>query len=136
MGRIYMPCPNRTSPTQSEKAQTHDNQPMKRSKDILEFIKASSREYCDFVSKTKGGGDFFSKSKHGKVRGQLLKVMKSCLGNKTLLETWTVIEESGLGQLLIKAYKRESKHPKKRLTFKHSKPMHEHFSISLILLQF
>ena len=52
------------------------------------------------------------------------------------METWTIFGESGLVQLLINAYKRESKHHRKRLTFKHSKPMQEHFSISLILLQF
>ena len=45
------------------------------------------------------------------------------LGNKTLVETWTVIEKSGLGHLLRNAYKRESKLQEKGPTFKHSKPM-------------
>ena len=58
------------------------------------------------------------------------------LGNKTLVETWTIIGESGLGQLLKNAYKRESKHQKKGSAFKHSKPMQENFNISIILLQF
>ena len=39
-------------------------------------------------------------------------------------------------QLLINAYKRESKRQNKGLTFKHSKPMQEHFSISAFLLFF
>ena len=60
----------------------------------------------------------------------------SYLGNNILVETWIVIEENGLGQLLINAYKRESKQQKKRPTSKHLKPLQEHFSISLILLQF
>ena len=58
----------------------------------------------------KYGGDFFSKSRDDRVRGQLLEVMESYLGNKTLVETWTIIEESGLGQLLKNAYKRASRH--------------------------
>ena len=44
--------------------------------------------------------------------------------------------ESGLVQLLRNAYKRELKHQSEGPTFKHSKPMQDHFSISLILLQF
>ena len=39
MGRIDMPRPNRASPIQSDKAQAHENQPMKRSKDIMEILK-------------------------------------------------------------------------------------------------
>ena len=42
---------------------------------------------------------------------------------------------SGLVQLLRNTYKRESKHQSKGPIFKHSKPMQEHFSISLIFLQ-
>ena len=52
------------------------------------------------------------------------------------METWTVIEESRLVQLLRNAYKRESKHQSKGPTFKHLKLMQEHFNISIILLQF
>ena len=64
--------------------------------------------------------------------------MESYLRNKTLVETLTVIRESGVGQLLGNVYKRESKHQKNGpgSTFEHSKPMQEYFSISLILLQF
>ena len=43
-------------------------------------------------------------------------------GNKTLVEIWIVIRESGLGQLLKNAYKRESKHQSKgRIINQHSK---------------
>ena len=65
--------------------------------------------------------NFFSKSGHDRVCGQLLKVVESYLRNKTLVETWTIIGESELGQLLINAYERESKHREKRPAFKHSK---------------
>ena len=55
---------------------------------------------------------------------------ESYFGNKTLVETWTIIEESGLRQLLINAYKKKSQHQSEGWTFKHSKPMQEHFSYS------
>ena len=43
-------------------------------------------------------------------------------GNKTLVEIWIVIRESGLGQLLKNAYKRESKNQSKgRIINQHSK---------------
>ena len=57
-----------------------------------------------------------------------------CSGRKLLGEQ-DFSEESGLGQLLRNAYKRESKHQKEGPTFKHSKPMQEHFNISLNFLQ-
>ena len=63
-------------------------------------------------------------------------VVECYLGNKNFMETWTIIGESGLGQLLINSYKTKSKHLKKGPTFKHSKPLQEHFNISLILLSF
>ena len=48
MGQIDMPSLNRTSLTQSEKAQAPDNQPMKRLKEIyknFKFVKVPSKEY-------------------------------------------------------------------------------------------
>ena len=55
---------------------------------------------------------------------------ESDLKNKTLVETWTVIGESGLEQLLRNAYKRELKHQSKgRIINQHSKQ-----SISAFLL--
>ena len=78
MGRIDMSNPNRRSPTQSQKAQAHDNQPIKRSSDIseiLKFVKAVSKEYFDFVSNVKYEGDFFSKQGHDRIREQWWKVI-------------------------------------------------------------
>ena len=43
MGRIYMPSSNHAKSIQSDKAQTHDNQSMKRSKDIFEILKKISK---------------------------------------------------------------------------------------------
>ena len=40
------------------------------------------------------GGDFFSKSGHGRVHEQLLEIVESYLENKTLMETWAIIGES------------------------------------------
>ena len=60
-----MTSSNRASSTQSDKVQAHENQFIKRSKDIYEnfkFVKVARKEYRGFVSKVKYGGDFFSKS--------------------------------------------------------------------------
>ena len=43
MSRIDMPSPNRTILTQFEKAKAHDNQPMKRSRDISRIFKFLSK---------------------------------------------------------------------------------------------
>ena len=76
--------PNRaqpsSSPTYSEKAQVHDNQPMKWSKDILwNFSICQSRKLrvVRLCLKRKSGGDFFSNPSHDMAkREQLLLVDK------------------------------------------------------------
>ena len=124
-----------SSPTQFDKDRAHENQPMKRSKDIFEIFKYFFKAIAENIK---------TLSQEQKWRRLFLQVrtwkstwavVESYLGSKTLMKTWTVIGESGLLQLLINAYKRELKHQSKEPICKHSKPMQEHFTISLIFLR-
>ena len=80
MGQIYMP-------TQSEKAQAHENQPMERSRDIVGIFKKISNppvENIETLSPKKKVENFFSKSGHGRACGQLLEMVEMTWGTRLL----------------------------------------------------
>ena len=63
MGRINMSSPNRASPTKYNKAQAHENQPIKRSRDIYENFKKISKlpiENIETLSQRKKMEETFS----------------------------------------------------------------------------
>ena len=84
MVRIDMSSTNCTSSTQSNKARTYENQPIKRSKDIYEIFKKISKlqtENIDTLSQRKKMEETFSPS-HDMAK-DVGKMVESYLGSKT-----------------------------------------------------
>ena len=81
---------------------------------FLKFLNLSkfSAKNIETLSQRQNMEETFSSSRDIDV-GSYLNGGKSLREQDSLVETWTIIGESGLVQLLRNTYKRESKHQKK-----------------------
>ena len=80
---------------------------------FFNFSNLPTKNIETFVSKEKMEETFSLSQDMAEDVGSYLNGGKSLGEQDSLVETWTVIVESGLVQLLINAYKRESKHHSK-----------------------